>query len=79
MTTRSFCIVDDFSIKFDEDIFHWNVTQKEMFEIRVGRNLVIFNQVHKRLLDLLYEYDITDEEYYFIRDTIWQYLFQLVR
>jgi hypothetical protein len=79
MTTRAFCIINEISIKFDENVIHWNITQKELFEIRAGRNLVIFNEVLRRLLDLLYEYDITDEEYYFIRDTIWQYLFQVAR
>ena len=79
MTTRSFCIVDTTSIKFDENIIHWNVTPKELSDIRIGRNLVIFNYVFKRVLDLLYEYDITDEEYMFIRDVFWSYLFKTNR
>jgi len=79
MTTRAFCVVDEISIKFDENVFHWNVTQKEIFDIRVGRNLVVFNSVFTRVLDEIYEYDITDEEYRFIHDAVWQYLFQVVR
>ena len=79
MTTRSFCIVDTTSIKFDENIIHWNVTQKELYDIKTNRNLVIFNYVFTRVLDLLYEYDLTDEEYMFIRDTIWSYLFNSKR
>lgn len=79
MTTRAFCIVNEQSIKFDENIIPWNVTQKELFDIRAGRNLVTFNVVLKRVMDLLYDYDLTDEEYNFIRDVIWQYLFQVVR
>ena len=79
MTTRSFCIIDTTSIKFDENIIPWSITPKELSDIRIGRNLVIFNYVFKRVLDLLYEYDITDEEYMFIRDVFWSYLFKTKR
>ena len=79
MTTRSFCVVDDVSIKFDGNVVQWNVTKKEITDIRGGRNLVIFNVVFRRTLDLLHEYELTVEEYGFIRDTLWQYLFRISR
>jgi hypothetical protein len=79
MTTRAFCIVNLVSIKFDEDVIQWDITEKELFDIRSGRNIVVFNIVFERVLYSLSEYDLTDEEYRFIRDTFWSYLFKVKR
>jgi hypothetical protein len=76
---RKFVIIDEISIEFDENVLHWNVTQKELFDIRAGRNLVTFNVVLTRVLDLVYDCDITDEEYVIIRDALWSFLFQVQR
>ena len=74
---REFCVVDDTSIKFGEDFIHWHITQKEMFDIRVGRNLVVFNEINVRILDLLYDYDLTEEEHNIIHRALWLYLFRV--
>ena len=76
---RKFVIIDEVSIEFDENVLHWNVTQKELFDMKAGRNLVTFNIVFQRVLDLLYDYDITDEEYRIIHNALWSYLFQVKR
>ena len=77
--TRKFRIIDDISIEFDEDIIQWNATYDEIFRTRHGRSLVHFNEINVRILDLLYEYDLTDDEHTVIRNVLWLYLFRVER
>ena len=76
---REFRIVDDTSIEFDEDIVQWSIHHDDVFRIRHGRSLVVFNQVNVYILDLLYDYDLTDEEQTLICDYLWFHFFQVKR
>ena len=76
---REFRVIDDISIEFDENVFQWNLTYKELFEIRHGRSLVHFREVNIRVLDLLDDCDLTDEESEIIHKALWLYLFQVER
>lgn len=72
---RSFRVIDEISIEFDENILQWSVHYDDVFRIRQGRSLVVFNEVNVAVLDLLYDYDLTDEEHKLIRDSLWFYFF----
>ena len=73
--TRQFSIVSDSSILFGETTLQWSLEYDDMFRIRYGRNLVTFNEVNVSILDLLYEFDLTEDEEDQIRDYLWKYFF----
>lgn len=76
---REFLIINEVSIKFGEDVIQWSIHYDDVFRIRQGRSLVVFNQINVYILDLLYDYDLTDEEHTIIRDYLWLYFFQVKR
>lgn len=77
--TRQFSIMDDTSILFGEDVLQWTVDYELMNDIRHGRDLVKFNVVNVMILDLLFDYDLTESEGDQIRDYLWEYFFRVSR
>lgn len=77
--TRQFSIMDDTSILFGENILQWSLDHELMCDIRHGRNLVKFNTVNVSILDLLFDYDLTEDEEDQIRDYLWFYFFGVSR
>lgn len=73
--TRQFSIVDNTSILFGEDFIQWEIHFDDVFRIKHGRNLVTFNEVNVRVLDLLYDYDLTEHEETQINRYLWFYFF----
>ena len=74
---REFSISDSESIKFGEDTLQWSLDDEMLNDIRHGRDLVKFNVVNVSILDLLFDYDLTEDEGTQIRDYLWCYLFRL--
>jgi hypothetical protein len=77
--TRHFSIVDNTSILFGETTLQWSLDHELLSDIRYGRNLVKFNVVNVRILDLLFDYDLTEDEEDQIRDYLWSYFFLVSR
>ena len=77
--TRQFSIVDNTSILFGETTLQWSLDHELLSDIRHGRNLVKFNVVNVRILDLLYDYDLSREEEDQIKEYLWFYFFGVSR
>lgn len=77
--SRKFAMLEDKCIKFDEDILQLNVSDDDITQITSGRDLVTFNKVNVIVLDLLFDYDLTEEEEIVIRDHLWLHYFHAAR
>lgn len=77
--SRKFAMLDDKCIQFDEDILQLNVSDEDITQITSGRDLVTFNKVNVIVLDLLFDYDLTEEEEIVIRDHLWLHYFRVSR
>ena len=77
--SRKFAMLDDKCIRFDEDILQLNVSDEDIIQITSGRDLVTLNEVNVIVLDLLFDYDLTEEEEIVIRDYLWLHYFRVSR
>lgn len=72
-------MLDNKCIRFDEDILQLNVSDEDITQITSGHDLVTFNKVNVIVLDLLFDYDLTEEEEIVIRDYLWLHYFRVSR
>lgn len=77
--SRKFAMLDNKCIRFDEDILQLNVSDEDITQITSGHDLVTFNKVNVIVLDLLFDYDLTEEEEIVIRDYLWLHYFRVSR
>ena len=77
--SRKFAMLDNKCIQFDEDILQLNVSGDIITHITSGRCLVTFNKINVIVLDLLFDYDLTEEEENVIRDCLWFHYFRVSR
>ena len=76
---RKFAMLDNNSIQFGEDILQLNLSCDIITDIKSGRDLVTFNKVNVKILDLLFGYELTEEEESAIRSHLWLYFFDVSR
>lgn len=76
---RKFAMLGNNSIKFGEDVLQLQLSDATVTQIRSGRCLVTFNKVNVRVLDLLFDYNLTEDEVDQIRGYLWQYFFLVSR